>query len=357
MKNDDIKKFLVQSLNMALKINGETSYTNSFDIKVKHEGFFFIPRVPCGYVINHDLYVQIFTIASAVLYPRFTLLKQSGTYFVPMQTDDIHIERALFFPWVLGIPERLVIGDLREFLKVVPSDTIPIMKNLNINLNKMTSMAIAGNSGSGKSYFLTYVLYVLKSTSKLIIVDPKFDLPSRWAKKNNVRLVSPTMNRSKNDFVSEVNDVLSECLNLIYHRQQILFENPDTKFEHYTVVIDELLSLSTDVNKAIKESFFGLLSQISLLGRATKIHLVLVSQRFEANALPVACREQMNVLVQIGNINSRTTQFLFPDLDVDGIVIPSGIGTGLIQIIDNEHPFQVLPLLTPTFNEKGTTSR
>lgn len=81
------------------------------------------------------------------------------------------------------------------------------------------------------------------------------------------------------------------------------------------------------------------------------MHLLLVSQRFDNNAIPISVREQMNVLIQVGNINSKTTQFLFPDLNLDGIVIPQGIGTGLIQVIDSEHPFQVVPLLTPTFND------
>lgn len=103
------------------------------------------------------------------------------------------------------------------------------------------------------------------------------------------------------------------------------------------------------MNKTIKESFLSLLSTIALLGRATRCHLVLVSQRFDYNAVPISVREQMNVLIQIGNINSKTIQFLFPDLDPSGIVIPIGKGTGLIQVIDNEHPYQVLPLLTPTF--------
>ena len=40
---------------------------------------------------------------------------------------------------------------------------------------------------------------------------------------------------------------------------------------------------------------------------------------------------------------------LFPDLNPEGIVIPIGHGTGLIQVIDNEHPYQVLPLLCPTY--------
>ena len=165
-------------------------------------------------------------------------------------------------------------------------------------------------------------------------------------------MIFPSENRSKSDFISAVNEELSQCVELILKRQQVLYRNPKADFEHYTIVIDELLALSDGVAKPIKEAFFSLLSQISLLGRATKCHLLLVSQRFDNNALPISVREQLNVLVQVGNINSKTAQFLFPDLDLTGIVIPQGIGTGLIQVIDSEHPFQIVPLLTPTFFDK-----
>ncbi len=136
-------------------------------------------------------------------------------------------------------------------------------------------------------------------------------------------------------------------MNLIQERQEILYDNSDQEFKHLTIVIDEVLALSEGVNKTIRESFFALLSQVALLGRATRVHLLLVSQRFDHNTIPVSVREQLNVLIQIGNINKKTTQFLFPDLDPEGIVIPVGKGTGLIQIIDNEHPYQVLPFAMP----------
>lgn len=112
------------------------------------------------------------------------------------------------------------------------------------------------------------------------------------------------------------------------------------------------MALSEGVNKQIRESFFSLITQIALLGRATKVHLLLVSQRFDHASLPISVREQLNILIQIGNINKKTTQFLFPDLDPEGIVIPIGKGTGLIQVIDSEHPYQVLPLLCPTYFTK-----
>ncbi|NQP59481.1 cell division protein FtsK [Streptococcus suis] len=347
-------QYLLQSLNMALGslMQGETSYTNSFTITIFEDGFVFIPRLPAGYLIDDDLYQKIFLIANAALYPRYTLLKQNSAYFIALDTDDIHVQRGLFFPWKKGISERLVIPDLEAFASHQKGKTIPIMKNLTIDYDKVTHLAIAGNSGSGKSYALTYFLSLLKSMSELILVDPKFDTPSRWARENAIPVIHPQQNRSKSDFVSEINESLSDCLNLIQKRQAILYDDPDHAFDHLTIVIDEVLALSEGVNKAIKESFFSLLSQIALLGRATKVHLLLVSQRFDHTSIPISVREQLNVLIQIGNVSKKTVQFLFPDLDPEGIVIPIGKGTGLIQIIDNKHPYQVLPLLCPTYYTK-----
>ncbi|MEJ7152922.1 cell division protein FtsK [Staphylococcus ureilyticus] len=354
MNQKGLEQYLLQSLNMALgsMMQGETSYTNSFTCQVKEDGFIFLPHLPSGYIIDNDLYQKIFLIASAALYPRYTLLKQNSAYFIPIDTDDMHIQRALFFPWKKGVSERLVIADLEQFTSSLTDNQIPIMKNLAINYNKITSIAIAGNSGSGKSYTLTYLLNILKPMSDLIIVDPKFDTPSRWAKENDIPVIHPNQNRSKSDFLSEVNENLSQCLTTIQQRQTILYSNPDHQFKHITIVIDEVLALSEGVNKTIKDAFFSLISQTALLGRATKVHLLLVSQRFDHNTIPISVREQLNVLIQIGNINKKTTQFLFPDLDPEGIVVPIGKGTGLIQIIDNESPYQVLPLLCPTYYSK-----
>ena len=356
MTKKELEQYLLQSLNMGLGsiMQEESSFNNSFDCKIMEEGFLFLPRLPASYIIDDDLYQKIFLIANASLYPRFTLLKQNTAYFMALETDDIHVQRGLFFPWRVGISERLVIPDLEEFSDNQKGYQIPIMKNLTLDYNKVTSIAIAGNSGSGKSYALTYFLSLLKNISELIIVDPKFDTPSRWAREHGIPVLHPQKNRSKSDFVSEINENLSTCLNLIQQRQEILYDKPDHKFEHLTIVIDEVLALSEGVNKTIKDSFFSLLTQVSLLGRATSIHLLLVSQRFDYNTIPISVSEQLNVLIQIGNINKKTTQFLFPDLDSEGIVIPIGKGTGLIQIIDNEHPYQVLPLLCPTyFTKKG----
>jgi hypothetical protein len=60
MEHSKIEKYLNQALNMALSINGESTYTNSFFVEVKEDGFLFVPRTPAGYLIDDDLYQKIF---------------------------------------------------------------------------------------------------------------------------------------------------------------------------------------------------------------------------------------------------------------------------------------------------------
>ena len=347
MNKEQLRQYLLQAINMALDSDGtETSYTNSFDIQVKDNGFNWIPRIPSSFIINVDLYQKIYEIANLALYPQFTLLKMNNMYTVPLKTQDLHVQRTLFFPWIEGIPERLRI-DSNESQQ--DGHYIHLMKNLKISYEKVTSIAIAGNSGSGKSYFLNYLLDTIYRFSNLTIIDPKMDSPARWARAHNVKAIFPDANRSKADFVSQINEVLSEKLQLIHARQKQLYINPKQKFKAETIALDEILSIVEGLSKPIYSSFASLISQIALLGRSTSVHLLLVSQRLDHTTLPTSVREQANVLVQLGNINSRTTQFLFPDLDPRGIVIPLGKGTGLIQIIDPDYPAQVLPFLAPTY--------
>ena len=80
MTKRELEQYLLQSLNMGLGtlMQGETSYTNSFDCKIMAEGFLFLPRLPAGYIIDDELYQKIFLIANASLYPRYTLIPKAN---------------------------------------------------------------------------------------------------------------------------------------------------------------------------------------------------------------------------------------------------------------------------------------
>ena len=65
-----------------------------------------------------------------------------------------------------------------------------------------------------------------------------------------------------------------------------------------------------------------------------------------------AVREQINCSIILGEINTNTTQFLLPNAHIENIVVPSGIGTGIVKFSDGKHDSNIMPLLTPYYNKR-----
>ena len=324
----ELEQFILRNLNNALNINDESSYLNSFDIKVlsNDTGFLFIPNLPVSYPIDAKLYFEIYAICSGILYPFKTLLSQNNAYFISYDTTNENQARAFLFPWLDGVPSRLKITNLQTFIKEkVSKKHIPIMdNNVAIDMTKVVHLAISGSSGSGKTHFVQYLIYCLKSiTSQIICIDPKLSDIFLLAKELNLEVFSPTKGSNLNSFITEVNELLGRIINKIYERQEILLTKPETNFERIYIVIDELLALVQGSSKQAREAFSQLLGTIALLGRQTNISLILLSQRFDATAFGgnTAVREQINCICILGEINMNTCQFLLPNTNVDSIVV------------------------------------
>lgn len=349
--------FIQRNLNNALDVNGETSYTNSFMIHLagNDRGFLYLPNLPVSYSLDNHLYMKIYAICSGILYPYKTLLPQTNAYFVPYDPEEPNLARALFFPWVDGIPERLMIENIDQFIATeVTSNRIPIMANtVNLNMDNIVHLAVSGSSGSGKSKFTEYLIRCLNadSATHLLLVDPKLSQIYKLGRELNLEVLSPTFGSNLNSFITEVNELLGRVINKIYERQQKLLINPTTRFSKIYVVIDELLALVQGSSKQARDTFSQLLGTIALLGRETQVSLILISQRFDATAFGgnTAVREQINCAIILGDINTNTTQFLLPHANIDHIVVPAGIGTGIIKFTDDQHNNHIMPLLTPTY--------
>ncbi|NEW66933.1 DUF87 domain-containing protein [Carnobacteriaceae bacterium zg-84] len=351
--------YLTKILNTALPLNGENSYTNSYSIQLEKndKGFFFIPHLPVSYPIDRKLYFQIADICSAVLYPYKTLLVQNNAYFTPYNVKNPNLARAFFFPWIDGIPTRLEIERLNRFIETsVKEEKIPIMaNNVSLNMNEVVHMAISGSSGSGKSYFVEYLIRCLHSfTDQIVLVDPKMADIFILGKELRLETLSPHRGSNLNSFITDVNELLGRAINMIYERQEMLLKNPKANFKRSYIIIDELLALVQGSPKQARETFAQLLGTIALLGRATKTSLILISQRFDAPAFGgnLAVREQINCSVILGEINSNTTQFLLPNAHVDNIVVPIGHGTGIIKLVNGKNDNHIMPLLTPTYKKE-----
>lgn len=358
-----LAQFILRNLNNALDINDESSYLNSFDIKVlsNDSGMLFIPNLPVSYPINAQLYFNLYAICAGILYPYKTLLPQNNAYFVPYDTNNPNQARAFFFPWLDGVPSRLQIQDINRFINDrVSENCIPLMANgvngINLDMNAIIHMAFSGPSGTGKSHFVRYLILCLKKlTNQIICIDPKLSDIYLLGKELGLEVFAPTHGSNLNSFITEVNELLGRVISKIYERQEILLKQPNKKFERIYVVIDELLALVQGSSKQAREAFSQLLGTIALLGRQTQISLVLLSQRFDANAFGgnTAVREQLNCICILGEVNANSCQFLLPNMDVSNIVVPAGIGTGIIKFTDSNHQTHIMPLLTPSYHYIG----
>ncbi|XCY70817.1 cell division protein FtsK [Streptococcus iniae] len=351
-----LAQYILRNLNNALDINNESSYLNSFEIKIlsNDSGFLFIPNLPVSYSIDTKLYFDLFAICSGILYPFKTLLPQNNAYFVSYDTTNPNLGRAFFFPWIDGVPTRLKIDNLGTFIEQdIAENHIPIMANgINIDMNTVVHVAISGSSGSGKTHFVRYLIYCLKSfTNQILCVDPKLSDIYLLGKQLGLEVFAPTQGSNLNSFITEVNELLGQVIQKIYRRQEMLLTEPNKRFERIYIVIDELLALVQGSSKQARETFSQLLGTIALLGRQTNVSLILLSQRFDATAFGgnTAVREQINLSVILGEVNANTCQFLLPNTDVSNIVVPSGIGTGVIKFTDSQHRTHIMPLLTPTY--------
>ena len=318
---------------------------------------FFIPNLPVSYILDRHLYFKIADICSGILYPYKTLMLQANAIFITYKKGEPSLARGFFFPWVDGIPTRLVIPDIQSFIrKEVNENHIPLMaNNVNIDLDDVVHLAISGSSGSGKSYFLEYLIRCIrKVTDDIIAVDPKRADIYILGCELDIPVLSPKRGANLNSFITEVNEVLGNAINKIYDRQELLLRNPQTKFKRCYIVIDELLALVQGSSKQARDIFSQLLGTVALLGRATKVSLILVSQRFDATAFSgnLAVREQINCSIILGEINANTTQFLLPNAHIENIVIPNGVGVGVIKFTDGKHDSNIMPLLTPYYNKR-----
>lgn len=349
---DELANHCKQAIDMKIQ-EGETSYNNSFDVKATEDALYFVFYSPSALSLNRELYDSLTATISANVHPYFTVFPQPAPLLVQWDTDNIHKARAWAFPWKRGYSRRLIIENIDDFVnRNKTKGRLWFSPTFSTKIDDITSIAIMGMSGSGKTILLKYLNSNIAKMGRVITIDPKGSKDLVWwARDNDKEIIYPTPEQSKSDFLSKVNDKLSKFLQLVYKRQNEYLKSRDNihkKFTPVFVTIDELGALTTGANKKIVESFFSLLQTISLLSRESNCHLILSSQVLDSKCLPTNVRSQCNLRILMGLVNSKSSQYLFPDYDVSSIVVPRGVATGIIQKINSVDVPAITPFLAPT---------
>lgn len=149
-------------------------------------------------------------------------------------------------------------------------------------LQDLTSSITCGESGAGKSNFLNMLIFSLLHNSQYIqrldFIDLKGVELSRYKLDNTFFT----------DTIEGVSDLLEELKNEMNQRFKEMKEKGDLVYDgkYRICLIDEIGSISTHHNKKLKEQIFNNLIELGQKGRASRVLLLIFSQKIDSTNIP-----------------------------------------------------------------------
>lgn len=194
---------------------------------------------------------------------------------------------------------RYIFNSLPEFKKVaeqLPPDTLILDKDHSINLREQPHLLISGTTGSGKSYYATFLVSMcLYKGFEVDICDYK----QSYVVFENVCKVSFT--------IEEIHSRLIQIREELHQRQQemkkYLKDNPnaiasDYGFKTHVIFIEEFMSvMNSGADKATLSTITKILLEITAIGRALSFHLVLITQVASSTNLDTSIRSNLVPMV------------------------------------------------------------
>lgn len=220
-----------------------------------------------------------------------------------------------------------------ELAQSVNDWEVPIMSGVTWNMSKAQHLIIAGKSGSGKTYFVNYlIMQMALHNVSLYLCDPKHsDLSSFDQFVGSSRVAT-----SADDIVNLAQHVV-EVMNSRYDlmaKKRAESNQFQVDFTAYglkpvVLVIDEMASLMSEF-KTPKEAkaFQALITQITMKGRQAGVEFISIMQQANATNIDTQARDQFGFRVLLGNSGSTERQMMFGTQE-EYPEVPIGTGQGL----------------------------
>jgi hypothetical protein len=241
-------------------------------------------------------------------------------------TQDYYIAKLID----LSAENQIVIKNHHEFINFI-KDTktyeIKLMPNFVKDVSKSPHLLIAGETGSGKSYLLYFIIF------QLILKECEIYLIDR--KKVLTKFSKFVVNGGVADTEDEIFELLHRVEYEMDQRENFLKQNypndidVDFTFTDYVpifLVIDELGSLVSELESKKQKEFYKLLQSIGQRGRSSGINIIVSMQQPNASDLPTAIRDQLTFKAVLGNTDSTTRQLVFKANDLMNINFKKGQG-------------------------------
>ncbi len=263
-----------------------------------------------------------------------------------------------------AMPNRIDLASFRE--KSRPEGELPVGIGITregsryADLTKMPHLLVGGTTGGGKSVFLRQALTELvgersPAQLRLVLADLKggmeFTLFSRVP-----HLLCPVVNDVQS--FAQAMTVVSEELD---RRMELLREAgvenlkawnqayPERRMPYVVVVVDELgeitIKSSEREDQIARQLNVNLLSRVARLGRAPGVHMILCTQRPDAEVVPGQIKANLNAILAFRAQDPIQSQILLGQGDIAAALLPAEApGRAIWKWIDDATTVQT-PLL------------
>ena len=204
------------------------------------------------------------------------------------------------------IASRISINEVRAV-----NGKLKLMANLYWEYDTLPHMLVAGGTGGGKTYFLlTLISALLKTGSRLYILDPK---NSDLADLKGILC----------DVYTKADEMIS-CLDLFFN--EMMKRNEEMKLmpgyktgQNYAslnlkahfLIFDEYVAFMEMIGSKENIGVLSKLKQIVMLGRQSGFFLILACQRPDAKYLGDGIRDQFNFRVALGRMSEMGYSMMF----------------------------------------------
>ena len=207
--------------------------------------------------------------------------------------------------------EKLLIHKNMTVENIAKQHTLKINKFIKINLETTPGILIAAASGSGKSFYIMYLLVqMLRETNSIFVIDGKFREIKKAANQMGIKTTADNVDESIK-YIEEVERLIK------YRNAQENNDDDETIF----LVIDEYLYFLDNVldaygAKKLKEIERKIIN-IVITGRSMNVILVLSLQRLGAAknkdevGLHLRIRDNIATKVGLGDLSKENFEMLF----------------------------------------------
>lgn len=207
--------------------------------------------------------------------------------------------------------ETLLIHKNMVVENVAKKHMLKINKFITINLETTPGILIAAASGSGKSYYIMYLLVqMLKETNSIFVIDGKFREVKKAANQMGIKTTANTVDESLK-YIEQVEKLIK------YRNAKENNDDDETVF----LVIDEYLYFLDNVldaygAKKLKEIERKIIN-IVITGRSMNVVLVISLQRLGAAkskdevGLHLRIRDNIATKIGLGNLSKENFEMLF----------------------------------------------